>query len=160
VSVIETTNHTVVAEIPVGILPQLVAITPDGERAYVANFGSDDISVIEIASMTIAGTIDLSEYGDGPFGIVITRDGSSAYVTNFLSSNISVIDIASGNIVTTIEIGRVGTGIAMSPRGDLLYVTSLDQGVTVIDTETNTVKETIAVPGTTNGIAVGPSTTS
>src|SRR6266566_730045 len=45
VSVIDTSTNTVVATIPVGIIPEAIAITPDGTRAYVANAGSNTVSV-------------------------------------------------------------------------------------------------------------------
>ena len=58
VSVFETATNTVTAEIPVGALPQGVAITPDGTRAYVANGGSSSVSVIDTASNTVVATVD------------------------------------------------------------------------------------------------------
>src|SRR5258705_11529095 len=39
VSVIDTTTNTVVATIPVGIFPSVVAITPDGRGGYERSFG-------------------------------------------------------------------------------------------------------------------------
>ena len=42
VSVIDTATNTVVATIPVGNSPTLIALSPDNTRAYVANQGSDD----------------------------------------------------------------------------------------------------------------------
>ncbi|PIY19935.1 hypothetical protein COZ13_02695, partial [Candidatus Desantisbacteria bacterium CG_4_10_14_3_um_filter_40_18] len=35
---------------PVGSRPYGVAITPDGRYAYVTNAGSDNVSVIEVAT--------------------------------------------------------------------------------------------------------------
>ena len=40
VSAIDTDTNTVVATIPVGEQPADIAITPDGARAWVANFNS------------------------------------------------------------------------------------------------------------------------
>ena len=51
VSVINTATNAVVATIPVGIVPQIVAVSPDGTRAYVANQGSDTVSVINTATI-------------------------------------------------------------------------------------------------------------
>ena len=48
VIVIDTTTRTVTAKVPVGPLPWGVALSPDQRRLYVANSGSDTISVIEI----------------------------------------------------------------------------------------------------------------
>src|SRR5260370_11949998 len=60
VSVIDTTNNTVVATIPVGPFPSGVAITPDRTRAYVTNI-FNSISVIDTATNTVVNTIPLGE---------------------------------------------------------------------------------------------------
>ncbi|MDI9916857.1 YncE family protein, partial [Rhodococcus sp. IEGM 1379] len=48
---------TVTATIPVGTTPFSVAITPDGARAYITNYDSASVSVIETATNTATGTI-------------------------------------------------------------------------------------------------------
>ena len=50
VSVIDTATNTVVAAISVEGVPAAVAVTPDGKHVYVANGGSNTVSVIETAS--------------------------------------------------------------------------------------------------------------
>src|SRR5687767_7723555 len=57
--------------------------------AYVANAGSDNVSVIETSTNTVATTVTV---GDGPIGVAITHDGAFAYVTNAGSNNVSVIE--------------------------------------------------------------------
>ena len=49
VSVIDTATGLVSATITSVPPPFAVAITPDGTKAYVTNFGSDTVSVIRIA---------------------------------------------------------------------------------------------------------------
>ncbi|MFD5430273.1 YncE family protein, partial [Streptomyces sp. NPDC127084] len=53
VSVIDTTNNTVLTTIPVGTQPFGVAISPDGARAYVTNLDSDNVSVINTTDNTV-----------------------------------------------------------------------------------------------------------
>ena len=48
-------------------------------RAYVANFGSNSVSVIDTSSNTVIYTIAV---GTQPNGIAITPDGTRAYVAN------------------------------------------------------------------------------
>ena len=57
VSVIATTTNTVVATIPVGLLPTGVAVTSDGSKFYVANYGDNNVSVIDTATNTVVATI-------------------------------------------------------------------------------------------------------
>ena len=56
-TVIDTATNTVEATvITVGTVPGGVAITPDGKHAYVMNFVSNTVSVIDTASNTVVGT--------------------------------------------------------------------------------------------------------
>jgi YVTN family beta-propeller protein len=89
-------------------------------RAYVANFGSNTVSVIDIATNTVVATIPV---GVEPAGVAITPDGTRAYVTNFVGT-VSVIDAATNTVVVTIPVGQVPIGIAITPDGTRAYVTN------------------------------------
>ncbi len=47
-SVINTSTNTVVNTVPVGTRPQGIAVSPDGSHVYVANSGSNTVSVITV----------------------------------------------------------------------------------------------------------------
>ena len=66
---IATASNTVVATVPVGVNPRAVAITPDGAFAYVANEGSDAVSVIATSTNTVVATVTV---GAQPRGVAIT----------------------------------------------------------------------------------------
>src|SRR3989442_561934 len=94
VSVIDTaTNTALPSPVPVGSGPQGVAITPSGAFAYVANFSSNDVSVIDTGTTppTVVATVPV---GSSPMGVAITPDGGFAYVTNLTSNSVSVIATA------------------------------------------------------------------
>jgi YVTN family beta-propeller protein len=55
VSVIDSATNTVVATVPVGVLPIAVAVTPDGAFAYVTNNFDNTLSVIDTATNTAFG---------------------------------------------------------------------------------------------------------
>ncbi len=86
VSVIDTTTNTVIATITIGAGtgPQGVAITPDGTRVYVSDFGSNHVSVISTATNTVTATVTV---GSNPRGVAITPNGTRAYVTNWGSGS-------------------------------------------------------------------------
>ena len=65
VSVIDADALSITATIPVGKYPEGVAIL--GERAYVANWFSDDVSIVDLTSLTTVGRIPVA---DGPRLIV------------------------------------------------------------------------------------------
>jgi YVTN family beta-propeller protein len=73
VSVIATASNTVVATIPVGNSssgPFGVAITPDGNFAYVTNNNSNTVSVIGTGSKRVIATIPVD---NTPAGVAITH---------------------------------------------------------------------------------------
>ncbi len=70
VSVINlATNKKIGPDIPVGIGPWGIAITPDGARAYVVNNHDDDLSVINLATNKKIG-LDIP-VGASPIAIAI-----------------------------------------------------------------------------------------
>src|SRR5439155_26912732 len=88
-----------------------VAITPDGRFAYVVNLTSNDVSVINTATNTVAATVAV---GFGPFGVAITPNGAFAYVTAFgdrcANGVVWVISTATNAVVATVP-------LAGAPRG-------------------------------------------
>jgi YVTN family beta-propeller protein len=146
VTIDTTIDETVGAPIGVGSNPGGIAITPDGERAYVANFESESVSVIDTVSGAVVTTITV---GLHPRGVAITPDGTRAYVANEGSNSVSVIDTASNETVgLPITVGVEPLGVAITPDGTRAYVANWSPGsVSVIDTASN---ETVGLP-----IAVG-----
>jgi YVTN family beta-propeller protein len=153
-----------------------VAVTPDGNTVYVANFIDGTVSVIATATDTVTATIPV---GSGPLGVAVTPDGSRVYVTNFQDNTVSVIATASNTVTTTIPVGSGPLGVAVTPDGSTVYVANEAAGtvagssrsrllsvsptsrakpsgsgtVSVIATASNTVTATI--PGFSEPIAFG-----
>ncbi len=137
VSVINTeTNKVVGSPISVGKEPEAIAITPNGKTAYVANLGSENVSVIDLETNTVVATIGV---GKEPVAVAITPNGKSAYVVNTDSEDISVIDTETNKVIgPPISAGRQPWGIAITPDGKQAYVANeKGESVSVINTETN-----------------------
>ena len=129
----------VTATIPVGQQPGRVAITPDGGRAYVTNFGSDTVTVL--GSKLGAETVRVSRQ---PSVVAITPNGKFAYVTGNGSADVSVLDTAQRAVVATVPVGQRPSGLAVTPDGSHVYVAvQAAAAVAVIDTATNTVSATL-----------------
>lgn len=154
-SVIDTTSGGVVSTVPVGAEPVDVAISTDGTRAYVANRGDGTVSVIDTAqNATIGAPIAV---GDQPLGLAVTPDGGRLYVTNSGDDSVSVISTVSGAALgSPIEVGKEPDGVAISPDGRLAFVAQRGGDISVIDTGSNGIVDTIPDALGPSRIALGP----
>ena len=75
----EAVSDMVIDTIHVGILPQGIAISPDGTRAYVAHFGDGTLAVIDTTTNRVISSLFL---GLTAYAVAITPDGSRVYVTS------------------------------------------------------------------------------
>ena len=142
VSVIDTSSNAVVATVTVGDQPQGVAITPDGQSAYVAMCGGD-VWVLDTSTNKVATKVVV---GGCPTGVAITPDGKHAYVTKDNANAVAVLDTSSNTVVATVAVGPAPGGVAITPDGKHAYVTNVGTGsgtVSVIDTSSNTVTATV-----------------
>ena len=140
VRVVDTATNTLnPLPITAGSRPYGVAVSPDGSRVYVANYGGNSVSVIDTATNNAIGTP--IAVGFGPQGIAVTPDGNRVYVANNDANTVSVINTtASPPTVTTITVGTGPNGVAVSPDGSRVYVTrDSTNAVSVISTADNSV---------------------
>jgi len=143
VSIIRTSDNTVIGTIPGFSGPFAIAITPNGKYAYVTNFGSNNfspvgttVSVIDLKSNTVSASIKL---GTQPSGIAITPNGRLAYVTNYNTlylgpdftnltagpGTVNIIDIATNTVLCPVLVaGASPDAIAISSDGTRAYVSN------------------------------------
>ena len=100
----------------VGLGPGVIAITPDGKTAYVANTGfgmgnGDAVTPFETATDRVGAPI---EGLSGPIGIVITPDGKTAYVADSGSGTVTPIRVASNTAGKVIRVGSDPVYIAIA----------------------------------------------
>ncbi|HUH67639.1 MAG TPA: YncE family protein [Mycobacterium sp.] len=92
-SLIVVDNTTNTAEtIPVGDLPRGVQMSRDGKRAYVANFGSHTVSVLDAITNSVVNTVDV---GGNPETLAVSPDGDRLYVGDYWAGRLGVIAIPS-----------------------------------------------------------------
>jgi YVTN family beta-propeller protein len=128
--------------ITVGSGPDAIAITPNGQTAYVVNGGSGTVTPITIATGTAGTPITV---GTDPEAIAITPDGQTAYVVTS-GGTIIPITIATNTAGTPIDVGNGATDIAITPDGQTAYVTSENSNtVTPVTIATNTAGTPITV---------------
>ena len=92
VSVIQTSDNSVVNTIDVGVGPFGVAVTPNGGYVYVTNLNDNTVSVIQTSDkpseISVVATIAV---GDAPEGVAVDHNGKYVYVANRSSGTVSVI---------------------------------------------------------------------
>ncbi|GHB79030.1 hypothetical protein GCM10010377_81380 [Streptomyces viridiviolaceus] len=148
-----------VSSIRVGDSPQGMAMSQDGRRSYVTNYGSGSVSVID--TLTNRTEDQPIRVGKNPRDVAVSPDRRRVYVTNYGSDSVSVIDTLTNRVDRTITVGSTPVGVTVSRDGRWVYVTlsrsgSLPGSLSVIDTATDKVKRTISVGKDPQGVAVAP----
>jgi len=65
--------------VPVGINPLGVSVNPAGTKVYVANEGSNTVSVIDTSNSTVIATVTVGVY---PAGVAVNPTGTKVYVAS------------------------------------------------------------------------------
>jgi YVTN family beta-propeller protein len=142
-SIIDGTTNEVIKEIPVGINPQGVAINPDTNRIYVANFGSNTTSVIDGTTNEVIKEIPV---GINPTAVAVNPDTNLLYVANWGTDFISVVNGDTFAVLQNISIpDSIPNGITFSPATNSIYLANCGNpaGIAVINSTTNEVVNNI-----------------
>lgn len=144
VVVYDTLTENFAHRIEVGIIPKVIAVSPDEKLVLVANWNSNDISVISTATYEVIKTISV---GAIPRGVKFTPDGKYAYVCNFGGSTISKINIDSLEVESTIKnVGYKPRDIVISSKGDYAYFSNFGDGyLRKLDLETDEVVDKLKI---------------
>lgn len=109
----------------------MVAVSPDGSRAFVSNIGSGSICAFELESGRPLGEIATAP---GAEGIDISPDGREVWVTNRAADTVSVIDAHSLAVLATIECPAFPIRVKFTPDGSNVLVSNARTGdVAVFD---------------------------
>ncbi len=146
--------------------PETIAVSPDGNTAYVVSQQLDSLTSINVATGAIVD--DFSFVGDGHscYGVALSPDGSTAYVTCTEPAKVLVLDLSGGSISFDTTISLPDTvaeclDIVVTADGSTGYVSCAGAGgglvgVEPIDLEEDTAGTPItsASFGQLHGIAV------
>jgi YVTN family beta-propeller protein/VCBS repeat-containing protein len=102
VTLFDTADHSLRGIVAAGINPQGVAFAAPGDWLYVANSGSNSISVIDTNNNTIIKTI-LQGVGANPTGIQAANSGKALYVTNSGANTLSLVKVSTVHVVTVLN---------------------------------------------------------
>ncbi len=138
-ALINPNNGQILAKLPTGKGPHEIAVSPDGEFAYVANSGpqgepGNTITVIDLKTRAVKATFDLAPYTQ-PHDLRVSRDGSLLWVACAPSQKILEVDARNGKILKAWETKQEGGWmLAPTPDDRKIYVANLEGGsISVID---------------------------
>ena len=130
VTAFDATTGDVLATIPVGLAPAGIAVPKGSGKVYVADEGSDTVSVISKGTMTVARTIPLPPpSGRLPHHISASADGRFVYVGERGANVVDVIDTTTDQIAARFSTGWPGSKtrvVIPDPTGVILY--AINQG--------------------------------
>jgi DNA-binding beta-propeller fold protein YncE len=171
-------NH----DLPTGIFPYNVAVTPDGKLALTVDNGNsggsdgnvDTVGVIDLAA-TPPHVVDHVVVGDSPEGLAISPKGNLAVSVEAEGSNtppsawyhhnggsVAVLAIDNGKVsrVGTVTVGALPEAVAFSADGSRIYVGNfLDGDLSILKVDGTTVTDTgqrLKMPGHPASMRAGP----
>lgn len=134
---------------PIGDL----AVSPDGSRLVAAHYGTDTVSIVDPATLSVTAAIE----GVAEPRSVAVADRAYVGCASLTDDYVLAVDTAAGAALAAKPVGgTTASGLVLSPSGDRLYVarTGEDRAdIAVIDVESGST-ETIAVadePGVSLG---------
>jgi DNA-binding beta-propeller fold protein YncE len=169
-------------DLPPGIFPYNIAVTPDGKLALTADNGNggssdgnaDTLSVIDLEA-TPPRVIDHVTVGDSPEGLAISPKGDVAVSVEARGSNmpktaffyhpagaVTALKIDGKKVTNTgdIHVGALPEGVAFSPDGQYVYVGNFLEGdLWVLRVEGSKLTDTsqrIKLPGHPASMRGGP----
>jgi YVTN family beta-propeller protein len=149
ISVIEIAAEKEIRRVDLGALrrPHGIAVV-DGKVYFTAEVNRAVARYDPVANR-VDRTVETGQAGTHM--LVVTPDRRRIYTANIGSSTVSAIDLTAAQdppAVAQIAVGKAPEGITISPDGREVWVGhNEDGGVSIIDTATNRVKETIQVGG-------------
>lgn len=107
---------TLVANVPVGKNPIMIAVLQDGTQAYVINQGDSTVSVINLTTNTVSATISLMPATPNPTFVAATTGTPTGkvYVTSSTSKLMTVIRTDINAVETTIDLQGYGVQVRMT----------------------------------------------
>ena len=159
---VDVEGATTYPSIPVGDQPVAIVIDPASAFAYVANFNSGTVSVIDVnsSSPTFNTVVQTITVGSNPTDVAIFPDGDRVLVANAGSSDVSVIDADDASATYRQVVATIGTtsgskSVAVSGDGARIYI-GTDYGFVVVEATSYSVTATIGTASGTKSVAVSP----
>jgi YVTN family beta-propeller protein len=158
---VDVSGQTAYPSIAVGDQPVGIVISPDGTFAYIANFNSGTVSVINTqqGSSDFNHVVSTITVGTNPVDLAVVPDGGRLMVVNAGPGNVSVVDTDASSAAYNQVIGTVGgmgaRSVVVSPDGARIYV-GTTTGFFVVDANSYAVIASSPTSGNAKSLAITP----
>ena len=160
--ILDAATGKTLATLPTGEGPHEVAVSHDGRRAVVSNYGvrgkpGHTLTFIDVEKLDTIRTIDLRDY-QRPHGMVFLPGDTLLAVTSEVSRAVLIVDVRKGTVVTTRPSSGRGTHmLGLTSRGDRIVMGNIADGtVTVLDPMATDNGRVIRVAAQPEGVAIAP----
>ena len=153
VGVFNTTNLSKTAQFPAGNGAFDAVFTPDGLYAYISNYVSKTVSVVQTSTWTPVATIAV---GYAVQWMAMSPDGTKVYVGSFDSANsthLVSIGTATNTVQKTLSLNGFQSAMVISPDGKRLYLNYQASNGTLIAVDTQSLSVVGMIPNL-SGISV------
>ena len=126
-----------------GSWSKVVLFSKDEKTAYVSNWLSKDVTVIDAGTRKLTAKIGV---GGIPRGMVLSRDGKLLHVCIYDRQKIVTIDTAANAVVKITDFGwGAARHIVLHPARDLLYLSDMARNVVLV-LDAGTLAKTAEIP--------------
>ena len=145
--------------VAVGVEPFFNDWNPTSGDFFVANYGSDSVSVISGTSHFVIKTITVGTNPEGVENVSQPGGIDQVWVTNYGSNSVSIINVSTLTVVATVPVGTHPARAAYDYADGLVFVTNRgSSNVSAISTTTDLVTATIATTSNPIGAYVDDDT--
>ena len=106
--------------VSVGKGPEAIEVSPDEKEIWTAQSRDGGVSIIDIATKKVTGTVDAHTKRSNR--LKITPDGKTVLITDLEAGELVVLDRASRKETKRIQLGRSPEGILIVPDGSRAYI--------------------------------------
>jgi YVTN family beta-propeller protein len=111
----------------------MVVLSPDRRHAFVANIGSDSVSVFDLTTGVQRAQVPA---GKGPEAIDVTPDGREVWVGNRADDTLTIIDAEGLEVRATLPCAKFPIRLKITPDGRYALVSCAQSGdIAVFDVE-------------------------
>jgi DNA-binding beta-propeller fold protein YncE len=161
-TILDAATGRTLATLSTGEGPHEVAVSHDGRRAMVSDYGvrgkpGHTLTFIDVEKLDTIRTIDLHDY-QRPHGMVFLPGDTLLAVTSEVSRAVLIVDVRSGAVVAARPSSGRGTHmLGLSSRGDHVVMGNISDGtITVLNPLGADSGRVIRVAAQPEGVAISP----